>query len=147
MHPWLSHLLEDIAAAHRKESPEPETSKSFDEEMEEIEQWVIGDEPKETFGDYCGLKSESFPPPDQLTEGEMKKVCRALRKMVASWNHGDDFPDQLPVPLTYKFLIETLDKGTFIPSSGFITFDYCSGYAPECVFKEYCTCLQFCKDK
>jgi len=44
MHPYIPHLLDDIAAAHRNELPEPipHTPQTFEEEMEEIEQWVAG---------------------------------------------------------------------------------------------------------
>lgn len=40
MHPYLPHLLSDIAAAYRSEIPlVKEQPKSFEEEMEEIERW------------------------------------------------------------------------------------------------------------
>ena len=60
-----------------------------------------------------------------------------------SWNLDADFPKTLPPALYYNFLINTLNEKTTIPNSGFMTFDYCSGYAPDCVFKEYCPCLKF----
>lgn len=147
MHPYLPHLLSDIAAAHRHEQPEfSGEAKSFDQEMEEIEKWLESEEPAHSFSYYCGLKTKNFPPPEQLTNKEMKTVCKAFRRMLFTWNLGADFPEKLPVAWTYNFLVKTLDEKTTIPDSGFITFDYCSGYAPDCVFKEYCSCLQYWKD-
>lgn len=37
MHPYIPYLLEDIAAAHRPEIPEELSPKTFEEEMEEVE--------------------------------------------------------------------------------------------------------------
>jgi hypothetical protein len=31
---------------------------------------------------------------------------------------------------------------TNIVNSGDMTFDFCTGYAPDCIFKEYCPCLE-----
>jgi hypothetical protein len=31
---------------------------------------------------------------------------------------------------------------TTIVNSGQMSFDFCSGYAPDCVFKEYCLCWE-----
>ncbi len=31
---------------------------------------------------------------------------------------------------------------TNIVNSGSMSFDFCSGYAPDCEFKEYCPCLE-----
>ncbi|MBC7873321.1 MAG: hypothetical protein H7Y01_04955 [Ferruginibacter sp.] len=74
MHPYLPHLLTDIAAAHRTEIPvEQKPTISFEEEMEEIVKWVEGEEPLHTFGYHCGLDTINFPPPEQLTDKEMKQ--------------------------------------------------------------------------
>ncbi len=61
MHPYLPHLLSDIAAAHCTEMPEPEYPKTFEEEMDAVEQWCAGEDPAHTFGYYCALHTEQFP--------------------------------------------------------------------------------------
>ena len=143
MHPYLPHLLDDIKNAHRIEqlgiTP---CEKSFEEEMEEIEKWCEGEEHDHTFGYYCGLESGNFPPPEQFTKKEIKTVIKAFNQMMLTWNHGYDFPKTLPVGITYSMLVNTLNEKTFIPNSGFTSFDCCSGYAPDCIFKEYCPCLK-----
>lgn len=143
MHPYLPHLLNDISAAHHTEQPdETPYTKIFEEEMEEIERWVEGDEHEHTFGYYCDLKAENFPPSEQLTAEEMQMVIEAFHNMMFTWNHSADFPETLPVAINYSMLVNTLNEKTFIPKDGFVGFDYCSGYAPDCIFKEYCPCLE-----
>jgi hypothetical protein len=143
MHPYLPYLLTDIAAAHRIEIPvEQKATLSFEEEMEEIEKWVEGEEPAHTFGYYCGLEAINFPPPEQLTRGEMKKIIKAFNQMMFSWNLDISLPEKLPVQIAYTMTIDTLNSKTAIVNSGFMGFDFCTGYAPDCIFKEYCPCLK-----
>jgi hypothetical protein len=142
MHPYLPHLLTDIVAAHRIEMPaEQKPPLSFEEEMVEIEKWVEGSEPAHTFGYYCGLEAINFPPPDQMSDEEMKQVIAAFGQMMFSWNLDIDLPESLPIPIAYKMTVDSLDMKTEIVNSGMMCFDFCTGYAPDCVFKEYCPCL------
>ena len=143
MHPYLPHLLSDIAAAHCKEPPEPEYPKTFEEEMEEVERWIEGEEPAYTFGYFCGLNTEQFPPPEQLIKKEMKLVCKAFSQMMFSWNLSADLPKTLPTNRYYELLISTLNMKSDIVSSGFMTFEFCPSYPPDCILKEYCTCRKF----
>ena len=143
MHPYIPHLLADIAAAHRTEIPEEEAAEqTIEEHFEEIEKWVSGEEPERTFGYYCGLNSENFPPAEQLTDEEMKMIRKAFEQMMYSWNQGIDLPESLPVAFAYKMIVDSLDMKTNIVNSGGMSFDFCSGYAPDCIFKEYCPCLE-----
>lgn len=143
MHPYLKHLFIDITAAYRYEIViEQKTPISFEEEIEEIENWVEGAEPAHTFGYYCGLDSANFPPPEQLTREEMEQVTAAFRQMMLSWNLDIDLPDALPFTMAYAMTIDTLNMKTGIANSGFISFDFCTGYAPDCIFKQYCPCLK-----
>lgn len=151
MHPYLPHLLSDILAANRTEIPKVTVEKiSFEEEMEDIERWLEQEErwleqeeAEHTFGYYCGLEAFSFPPANQLTKKEMKLVIKAFLHMMFTWNSGIEMPENFPIALKYSFLVNTLNEKTAIVNSGFMTFDYCSGYAPDCVFKEYCSCLKY----
>ncbi|CAN5144952.1 hypothetical protein BH20BAC1_BH20BAC1_03400 [soil metagenome] len=143
MHPYIPHLLADIAAAHRDENAIPqENHQSIETHLEEVDRWINGEMPEHTFGYYCGLRSIDFPPPEQLTIKEMKLVCRAFEHLLFTWNSGIDLPKKLPVRLRYQFTVDTLNQEIAIVNSGFMTFDYCSGNAPDCIFKEYCPCLE-----
>lgn len=142
MHPYLFHLLSDITAAHRPEQTLPQIPRTFEEEMEAIERWVGGEDEPHTFGYWCGLIIEDFPPAELFTAEELLLVCEDLQKMMYSWNINTELPSQLPLPFKYEFMVKTLNEKTAIPEVGTMNFDFCSGYAPDCVFKEYCPCLK-----
>ncbi len=146
MHPYIPYLLDDIAAAHGTEMPEyEEAEQEIEDHFEEIERWINEEEeeePKHTFGHYCGLNSENFPPPEQLSDEEMILIVKAFEKMMYTWNQGVDFPENLPATSAYKLIVDTLNMKTNIMNSGFMTFDFCTGYAPDCIFKECCPCLE-----
>lgn len=143
MHPYIPHLLADIAAAHRTEIPEEENiAQTIDEEIKEVEEWAENVKPDYTFGYYCGLKSENFPPAEQLTNDEMILIRGAYEKMMFTWNHGIELPDNLPVTFAYKMIVDTLDMATTIVDTGFMNFHFCKSHPPDCVFKEYCPCLK-----
>lgn len=142
MHPYLTHLLADIATAHRTDEPEPQYAQSFEEEMEEVERWCMGEDAPHTFGYWCGLEKEQFPPVDQLKDDEMDIVNKAFEHMMFSWNLGIDLPDTMPASVKYVFIVDTLNKKTSIPNHGMIHFDFCTGYAPGCELGQYCPCLE-----
>lgn len=66
--------------------------------------------------------------------------------MMFTWNQGIDLPKKLPVAFSYKMIVDSLNMKTNIVNSGQMCFDFCSGYALDCVFKEYCHCLEFWND-
>jgi len=143
MHPYIPHLLADITAAHRTEILEiTEREPTIEEHFEEIEKWLEGEELQHTFGYYCGLDSAIFPPADQLTNKEMILVRKAFEKMMYTWNHGIDLPESLPAAFAYKLIVDCLNRKTEIVNSGCMSFDFCTGYAPDCELKEYCPCLE-----
>ena len=144
MHPYVPHLLADIEAAHRdKEKTMGETPTSIEQHLEEVERWVAGNEPRQTLGYYCGLKTSDFPPAKVLDEDDLIRVCEAFRQLLFSWNADVSLPDELPLHLRYHLVVNTLNEEFQVINSGRIVFDYCSGYAPDCPLKEYCPCLQF----
>ena len=144
MHPYIPHLLIDIGSAHRlpKETDDFGSYQSFEEEIEEIEHWLMAEELPHTFGYYCGLEASAFPPPNQLSNKDMMTVCKAFDQMLFSWNMSIDLPKKLPARLKYSFRVATLNEKTAIVNSGILHFDYCTGSAPDCVFKQYCPCLK-----
>ena len=146
MHAYIPFLLEDIAKAYRKPFAEEKSfNESIENHFEAIEKWLYEDPPS-TFGDYCGLKSEDFPPAEQLSEEDMVLVIAAFKKMMASWNLDIYLPDKLPVSIAYSIVVDTLNQKTAIVDNGFLCFDYCSGSPEGCVFKEYCPCLDISID-
>ena len=143
MHQYLPHLLTDIDAAHRAEIRlEDQRPQTFEEHIAEVEDWLEGKEPLHSFGYYCGLDAINFPPPEQFNDAEIKRVLKAFNQMMFSWNLDISLPELLPLPIAYKMTVDTLNEKTSIVNSGRMSFDFCTGYAPDCVFKEYCPCLK-----
>ena len=146
MHPYIPHLLEDIAAGHRREkykAPEPEPESPITNIMEVIANLTMTfEEPAHDLGYYCGLSPEQFPPTEQLKAKEMKLVCQAFKKMLLSWSLKCILPKNLPPRLAYTTLIKSLERKIH-PDSGFETsFKYCGLIPAECEFQKYCDCLK-----
>ena len=140
MHPYLPHLLKDIAAAYRAEQPCREREQSFAEILEEISR--MKEKRKYTFGYFCGLKAEDFPPSNQFLKKDMKLVCSAFKKMMRSWNLNCWLPKGLPADLAYNLLIRTLERKINPLESGLVEFGYCSRYPANCLLGQHCTCLK-----
>lgn len=142
MHPYIPHLLSDIAAAHRTEIPEETFPQTIEEHLEEVERWVNGETTEYTFGYFCGLESEMFPPATQLTDEEMMLVQNAFEQMMLTWNHKLDLPENLPVSFAYTLMVSSLTQETSIVNNGCMHLDFCRYYAPDCELKEYCLCWE-----
>lgn len=144
MHPYIPHLLEDIAAGHRTEkykAPEPEPP--VINIMEVIANLTMTfEEPTHDLAYYSGLSAEQFPPPNQLKTSDMKLVCQAMKKMMKSWSLKCILPKNLPPRLAYTLLIKSLGRKIH-PDSGFeVSFKYCNMNPEECEFQKYCDCLK-----
>jgi len=72
----------------------------------------------------------------------MKIIREAFENMMFTWNHGISLPEGLPFAFAYKMIVDSLNMKTSIVNSELMSFDFCSGYAPGCIFKEYCPCLE-----
>lgn len=142
MHPYIKHLLHDITNAKRCEEdscnfPPP---KSFEEEMLEIEKYISGDA-EHSLSYYTGLKKEDFPPSEQLSEKDIKITLKAFDEMLETWNATIDYPEKMPCTDRYDFLRSNVLEEGFTPiKHGFIHFDFCTGYAPDCAWGKYCHC-------
>ena len=139
-HPYIPHLLNDIAAAHRTVKPSEEREQSFAEILEEISR--IKEDRTYTFGYFCRLRAEDFPSPDQLLKKDMKAVSSAFKKMMRSWNLNCWLPKGLPPDLVYKLLIRTLERKINPMGSGMVQFSYCRMDPSNCLLGQHCTCLK-----
>lgn len=147
MHPYIPHLLADIAAAHRTEIPEEEVKQTIKEHFEAVDRWISGEEPEHTFGYYCELNPENFPPAEQLTDEEMMLVRKAFDKMTLTWKHTLVLPDNLPVAFAYTLMVSSLNQETNLEISDWMDLDFCISYAPDCELKEYCYCWDIWKEE
>lgn len=142
MHPYIKHLLEDIQNAERQDEdtrgyPSPKT---FEEEME---RYVSG-EGGRPISKLTGLKKESFPPSKQLTDEDMAMVLTAYDMMLFTWNTEVDWPEKMPIAARYNFLLKFVLNKKIVPmSAGTVHLDFCTGYAPNCNWGQFCSCKEF----
>lgn len=146
MQAYIDFLLEDIATAHRpadyfKKSRKNTEDEDLNEAFEESENFV-SQERRTGFERYCGLKRDSFPPVEQLTEGQLTHVTTAFITMMKSWNLEVAFPDDLPQPRRYELLMGILLRPVMIFNHGSYCFDFCTGNPDGCELSEYCPCLK-----
>lgn len=146
MQAYVNFLLKDIAAAHRPEDYFDKSRKNTEEEdlkesLEESEMFVTR-EHESGFEGYCGLKRESFPPVEQLSNEQLAQVTTAFVTMMNTWNLEVAFPDDLPPLRRYELLMDILVKPVMIFKHGFYCFDFCTGEPVGCQLEDYCTCLK-----
>lgn len=142
MQAYLSHLIADIAAACREEQTFPDSSQeSLDEHFEEVEQWLENN-PQHSFGYYCGLGKEQFPPANLLTEPQLEELCTALDNMLLTWNLSAEIYSFVPVAKKYSLLVSILDEKVEIPDYGLLTIEFCTTDPPTCPLNEYCSCRE-----
>jgi hypothetical protein len=147
MQAYVNILLEDIAAGHRPADYFKKPNKNtpiddLEEALQESEQ-LVKEEKRPGFEGYCGLKRESFPPGNQLSEGQLIQINDAFISMMKSWNLEVAFPDELPQPRRYELLMDILVRPVMIFKHGFYCFDFCTGNPEGCELGEYCSCLKY----
>jgi hypothetical protein len=147
MEAYVIHLLSDILEAERPDQPTlnyvyPEL---VEDTPEEEERWLEND-PVYTFGYYCGLQQELFPPAHLLSTPQLERLCAAFNKMMFTWNLDTDIPDDVPLSKKYQLMVSTLDIKTEINNNSLTTFELCSYDPPSCPMGEYCTCKEFLQD-
>ncbi|MBK9982460.1 MAG: hypothetical protein IPP15_08550 [Saprospiraceae bacterium] len=149
MNPYIPHLLVDIKNAHRPDRPDDffEEPKSFEEEMEIVDNYTSGTNIPPSLSHQCGLTEDQFPPENMLTEREMQIIIDAFQDMLSTRHIAADFPSGLPASRAYPLLVGLLKEEAWFFPGGMLHFDFCTGYAPDCELKEYCPCLQYWNEK
>jgi len=145
MEKYIKQLVSSIEHAHRipEKSEKKDEDLTFEEQMEAVERWATGEGTPLTLAAMTGLEIGQFPPPEKLTEAEMKEIMAAFQELLGSFNMCADFPDTLPVSKAYPLMISLLNEEAWYLPGGTLCKDFCTGYAPECKLEEYCPCLQY----
>jgi hypothetical protein len=147
MEKYIQQLLADLANAHHP--PELSTAEQVDSIMahfEEIDRWTEP-HPVTTFFQVCDIDPDQFPAAEQLTRIQMETIIHGVEALLTSWNHIIDWPEQLSIEFRYQLLRELMADEAYYFSQGHIHHDFCTGWAPDCVLKEHCNCLQFWKEE
>ncbi|MBK8602825.1 MAG: hypothetical protein IPN87_06945 [Saprospiraceae bacterium] len=143
LHPYIPHLISDIQNAFRPKEKTPQRVMTFEEQMEEAENFVTRPLGFQTFSSYCGLTREHFPPSEQLSDADMQLVIPQFVQLLKTWHADVHLSEKMPVSFQYDLLIETLEHDFMYMEHGFMGIDFCTGNWDGCRLGEYCGCLQW----
>lgn len=144
MHPYLPYLLDDLTQAKTNKPDRPNyrllypDHPAFEYGLDYIVEWEMG--LTKQLKDWVVLEKEIFPPPEHLTEDEMRLVITSFIKLLNHFNVDVALPEKIPVPDVYQLLINTLDHEIQIVSEATMTIDFCSGNAEGCELGSFCSC-------
>lgn len=151
MHPYLKHLLYDIQNAHREEESNEEAlneqqDDSIEAHLREVEAWISG-EGEQKLREFCGLNEEDFPPDNQFTDDEIRRVNAAFKNMLNSWNIVLDVPENVPPRFVYKLIGTILNSECSPLTTGTCHFDFCSGVPEGCDWEQDCPCSKILENE
>ena len=142
---YVDYLLEDIQQAERANdvlrNPLADDADLI-EHLMEVERFVMED-PPDNFGQICGLKSEQFPPMEQLSKTQIKTIVKAFLNLLYSWNLDVVIPRKFPEIEKYDLLVGLLNEKVHIVKNGTYHIEFCSYEPKECPFGVYCDCKDF----
>lgn len=153
MHPYLSHLLGDIAQAKANPPhppvPLPEPEDGFEAHMAQVEAYLHG--PMHDFGYWTGIPWEALPPPEEFGEADVAILTEALIGLWQAYNADPEFPKGMPAREKYRAMRDSWKEEITMmqdssPGSHF-SYDFCSGYAPGCALGKYCSCWAFWEEE
>ena len=147
MHPYIPHLITDIQNAFRAPKKKRSEEVSFEEKIREVENYVHRPLGFHTFGGFCGLKREDFPPSDQLTDADMLLVIEQFKALLKTWHAEVGLPEEMPVLRQYNLFVEILDYDFMYIEHGFYGIDFCTGDPEGCELGEYCPCLKYMEEE
>ena len=146
---YVNYLLEDIKQAEGNVDElnfERKTEADIMEHIMEMERLVL-EEPLNTIGEICGLTTEQFPPVEQLSKMQVKKIVKAFHQLIRTWNIDVVIPKKYPAEGRYKMMIPLLDRKTHILKNGITHIEFCEYEPEECPFGTYCDCKELFGDR
>ena len=140
MKKYLHQLIADMEQAAKNLPSKPYYD--IPAEAEGIEYVVEWENAKsKPMQEWFGIAKENFPPPDKLTDEELKRMVDEILKLWEAYHFDAALPDDLPPNVAYKVLTDYFDKPVAWVSEGTVHIEFCD-YDPEhCPFpKEFCWC-------
>ncbi|MCB9267379.1 MAG: hypothetical protein H6558_20340 [Lewinellaceae bacterium] len=136
---YLQYLHADIRQAMRRPEEVALVTSSTEFWLTEVRNLFI-DDPGTAFGERCELAVEAFPPAGRLSQGQLSRLCSALRDLYRSWRLDLFLPECVPAEAAYPALVSVLDKKLPIATSGWVVVDFCEEGA--CPFGKHCFCRE-----
>jgi hypothetical protein len=141
MQKYVDYLIEDIRKAAKNLPSQPYLD--LPEEMEAL-RGVIEYETtlEKPMQDWFKLSRESFPV-EKLNIKQVQLLVKEILKLWKVFNFDPVLPKNLPAGITYKLLVEYLEKPVIWVSDGMIGIEFCDYDTKNCPFpKEYCMCTE-----
>lgn len=135
MHRYIQQLIEDFNNAEAGTPPE----KNFDNSYEEFEKMMLEFEEGELVPakNKVGVSYEELPPAGKMNDEQVQQLLEAMLNALSANGIEISFPgDKIPVKLAYTELREHFKEGFYLMPGWVI--DFCSGWCPDCAFKDYC---------
>jgi len=135
MQKYINQLIEDLNKAEANPTEDIEFSNDYEEFVEQMKS--IEEATYEPAEKVLGISYIELPPADRLNKQQIQKLMTAILNALSAKGTEVVFPgNAIPVELAYTQLREHFKEG-FYATPGW-TIDFCSGYCPDCPFKNYC---------
>jgi hypothetical protein len=146
MQHYLTHLIADMRQAAKNLPVKPYYD--IPPEAEGIE-YVIEWENAvaKPMQEWFGIAKENFPPAEKLTDDQIKLMVEEMLRLWDAYHFYPNLPENLPAKITYKVLVDFLDKPIAWVSEGEGFVELCDYDPDTCPFpKEFCWCKDFEND-
>ncbi|MEA3494438.1 MAG: hypothetical protein U9R42_00190 [Bacteroidota bacterium] len=135
MQKYINQLIEDLKEAEANPVQEIEFSEDYDEFVKQMK--LIEEATHEPAENVLGIGYIELPPVERLSKAQIQQLMIAILNALSAKGTEITFPgNNIPVELAYSQLREKFKEG-FYSMPGWI-IDFCSGYCPDCAFKDYC---------
>jgi len=93
--------------------------------------------------EWFGIAKENFPPSEKLTEKQLVLMVDELLRLWEAYHFYPNLPENLPAKITYKVLVDFLDKDIAWVSEGEGFVELCDYDPQTCPFpEEFCWCKE-----
>ncbi len=141
---YINQLVEDIRFSALKTPSAKdwlsEMNATHDEPMDEISSCEVFNEQSSyrLLGSIVGIPKRALPPPEKLTDGQLKLIHDELVKMLIAWHFIPLPPEDVPLRVRYELLRDALGEENCFMGIGEVHMDFCTGNCPDCRVLEYC---------
>jgi hypothetical protein len=143
MDKYIKYLIEDIrkASINLPKAPYIELDEE-DECLRGVMEYESIDE--KPMQEWFQLSKDSFPPVEKLNNTQLNLLVSEILKLWKAYNFDPVLPENLPVDITYKLLVDSMETPVIWVSEGSIGIEFCDYDTENCPFpQEYCMCKDF----
>ncbi len=143
MHNYLQHLHADIrqrTAQLQTELIPIAKADPFEDHFAKIDAYLHG--PEYDFEYWTDLLQDELPVPERLTDAQCAALVEALAVLWEALKIRVSFPESCTLRTQYSAMRKSWKISCPVGIEGTV-MDFCSGYAPDCVFGKECPCREF----